>query len=52
MGESAPRDLRIVRDELNEMEHQVALLQRENKDKDRQLADEREDCDRVSDSFG
>ena len=39
--------MRYVREELNEMEHQVALLQRESKDKDRQLADEREDCERV-----
>ena len=40
--------MRYVREELNEMEHQLALLQRENKEKDRQLAEEREDCDRVN----
>ena len=48
VGASAPREMRYVREELNEMEHQLALLQRENKEKDRQLAEEREDCDRVN----
>ena len=48
VGASAPREMRYVREELNEMEHQLALLQREHKEKDRQLSEEREDCDRVN----
>ena len=41
------RDTRFLRDELDEMEHQVATLQRELKDKERQLLEERQISDRV-----
>ncbi|KAI0241044.1 CEP209_CC5 domain-containing protein, partial [Lamellibrachia satsuma] len=40
------RDTRYLRDELDEMEHQVAMLTRELKDKDRQLQEERQISDR------
>ena len=41
------RDTRFLRDELDELEHQGAQLQRELKDKERQLLEERQISDRV-----
>ncbi len=48
VGSGAPRDLRYVRDEMNDMEHQISDLQRDLKDRDRQLAEERQKAERVT----
>ena len=44
----AARDTRFLRDELSELEHQITLLQKEIKDKDRLLYEEKQTSDRVS----
>ncbi len=47
-GSGGGRDTRFLREEINDMEHQISLLNRDIKEKDRQLIEERDNGDRVS----
>ena len=46
-GGGVLRETRFLREELNEMEHQITLLQKDLKDKERQLVEERQISERV-----